>query len=104
MTTPPREAAASRESAASGPYATEADAFAEVRDIYAGHAKRGVMRARNLDLLLRACAEHGVELGDYDRAVLRRVAAGPPETAQVIASLIARAALPAARPRERDGA
>ncbi|MGI5321666.1 hypothetical protein [Actinomadura nitritigenes] len=86
--------AASRTGAASGPYDTEADAFAEVRDIYTGHGKHGVMRARNLDLLLRACADHGVELGDYDRAVLRRLAAGPPETAQVLASLIARAALP----------
>ncbi|MWA04299.1 hypothetical protein F8568_028760 [Actinomadura sp. LD22] len=86
--------ASSTAGAASGPYDTEADAFAEVRDIYTGHAKHGVMRARNLDLLLRACADHGVELGDYDRAVLRRLAAGPPETAQVLASLIARAALP----------
>ncbi|QKG26689.1 hypothetical protein [Actinomadura verrucosospora] len=104
MTAPSTEATASQEGPASGPYATEADVFAEVRDIYAGHAKRGVMRARNLDLLLRACAEHGVELGDYDRAVLRRVAAGPPETAQVIASLIARAALPAAEVREHNDA
>ncbi|TDD83030.1 hypothetical protein [Actinomadura rubrisoli] len=77
-----------------GPYETEEDAFTEVRDIYAGHAKRGVMRARTLDLLLRACAEHGVEVGGYDRRVLRWLAAQPPETAQVIASLIARAADP----------
>jgi hypothetical protein len=87
--------AASRPGAASGPYDTEADAFAEVRDIYTAHAKHGVMRARNLDLLLRACAGHRVELGAYDRAVLRRLAMGPPETAQVIAALIARAALSA---------
>ncbi|WP_433237811.1 hypothetical protein [Actinomadura nitritigenes] len=85
--------AASAAGAASGPYDTEADVFAEVRDIYTGHAKHGVMRARNLDLLLCACAEHGVELGAYDRAVLSLLAAGPPETAQVLAGLIARAAV-----------
>ncbi|QXJ25431.1 hypothetical protein AGRA3207_006922 [Actinomadura graeca] len=76
----------------SGPYETEDDAFTEVRDIYAGFGKRGVMQARTLDLLLRVCAEHGIELGDYDRRVLRWLSAQPPETAQVIAALIARAA------------
>lgn len=76
--------------AVSGPYETEADVFADVRDIYAGHGKRGVMRARTLDMLLRTCAESGVELGEYDREVLRWLATRPPETAQVIASLIAR--------------
>ncbi|TYB44698.1 hypothetical protein [Actinomadura chibensis] len=85
MTAPAREAAA-----VSGPYDTEADAYADVRDIYAGHAKHGVMRARTLELLLRVCAEHGVELGRYDLDVLRGLAAGPPERAQVVASLIAR--------------
>ncbi|WP_131738290.1 hypothetical protein [Actinomadura roseirufa] len=76
----------------SGPYENEEDAYTEVRDIYSGHAKRGVMRARTLDMLLRTCAEHGVELGGYDRRVLGWLAAQPPETAQVVADLIARAA------------
>ncbi|MFC9973272.1 hypothetical protein ACFVH6_20505 [Spirillospora sp. NPDC127200] len=75
-----------------GPYQSENEAFAHVRDIYAGWCKRGVMRTRTYDLLLRACAEHGVELGDYDRHVLRGLAHQPPETAQVVAGLIARAA------------
>ncbi|MFD0687081.1 hypothetical protein [Actinomadura fibrosa] len=75
-----------------GPYETQDDAVTEVRDIYAGHCKRGVMRERTLDLLLRACAESGVELGGYDRRVLRWLATQPPEVAQVVASLIARAA------------
>lgn len=83
-------AAAASAAGLSGPYETEADAFTEVRDIYAAHGKPGVMRARTLDLLLRTCAEHGVELGRYDREVLARLAAGPPEAAQVVASLIAR--------------
>lgn len=76
----------------SGPYETADDAVAEVRDIYAAHAKRGVMRARALDLLLRACADSGVEVGAYDLRVLHWLAAQPPESAQVVAALIARAA------------
>ncbi|WP_067484388.1 hypothetical protein [Actinomadura hibisca] len=76
----------------SGPYQHQDDAFTEVRDIYAGWSKRGVLRARTYDLLRRACADHGVELGDYDRHVLRWLARQPPETAQVVAGLVARAA------------
>ncbi|MFC4907987.1 hypothetical protein [Actinomadura gamaensis] len=76
----------------SGPYETENDAYMEVRDIYASHGKRGVMRARTHDLLVSVCAQHDVELGEYDRAVLRWLARHPPETAQVIAGIIDRAA------------
>lgn len=84
--------------AVGGPYETEDDAFTEVRDIYAAQCKRGVMRARTLDMLLRTCAEYGVELGGYDREVLAWLAAQPPERAQVIASFIARAAASASSP------
>lgn len=83
-------AVAGRSVGVSGPYETEADVYPDVRDIYAGHAKHGVMQARTLDLLLRTCAEHGVELGGYDLEVLRWLATRQPEKAQVIASLIAR--------------
>ncbi|MEV4259322.1 hypothetical protein AB0J52_39705 [Spirillospora sp. NPDC049652] len=76
----------------SGPYETENDAYMEVRDIYASHAKRGVVRARTHDLLVTVCGQYDIELGDYDRAVLRWLSQHPPETAQVIAGLIARAA------------
>lgn len=76
----------------SGPYETENDAYTEVRDIYAAHGKRGVMQARTQDLLLAVCKQHDVDLGEYDRAVLRWLSRHPPETAQVIAGLIDRAA------------
>ncbi|MCP2338229.1 hypothetical protein [Actinomadura rupiterrae] len=76
----------------SGPYATENDAYIEVRDIYAAHGKRGVMQARTHDLLVSVCAQHDVELGEYDKAVLKWLARQPPETAQVIAGIIDRAA------------
>ncbi|WP_026411455.1 hypothetical protein [Actinomadura oligospora] len=82
----------------SGPYETEHDAYTEVRDIYASHGKRGVMRARTQDLLLSVCAQHDIELGEYDRAVLAWLAKHPPETAQVIAGLIDRAAKSAHEP------
>ncbi|MEV5575144.1 hypothetical protein AB0L06_34335 [Spirillospora sp. NPDC052269] len=82
----------------SGPYETENDAYTEVRDIYVSHGKRGVMRARTQDLLLAVCAQYDIELGDYDRAVLNWLAKQPPETAQVIAGLIDRAAKTAREP------
>ncbi|RFU36744.1 hypothetical protein DZF91_36570 [Actinomadura logoneensis] len=82
----------------SGPYDTETDVHIEVRDIYASHAKHGVMRARTHHLITRVCAEHGLELGEYDREVLRWLARQPPERVQVIADLIDRASA-AARDR-----
>ncbi|MFA1548091.1 hypothetical protein [Actinomadura chokoriensis] len=74
----------------SGPYDTEGDVAADVRDLYAAYCKPGVARARTFDMLLRTCAENGVELGAYDREVLRWLAGLAPEKAQVVASLIAR--------------
>jgi hypothetical protein len=44
------------------------------------------------DRLLRACSDHGLEVGSYDREVLRWIAGQKPETAQVIIGLVHRAA------------
>jgi hypothetical protein len=76
----------------SGPYAAEYEATAEVRDVYAGYHKRGVMRAKTLDRLLRTCSDYGLEVGSYDREVLRWIAGQKPEAAQVIVGLVHRAA------------
>ncbi|GAA4608347.1 hypothetical protein GCM10023195_32630 [Actinoallomurus liliacearum] len=74
-----------------GPYETEGDASADVRDIYAAYHKRGVMAAKTLDRLTTVCAEHGVKLGEFDRDVLRWLARQKPERAQVIVGLVERA-------------
>lgn len=76
----------------SGPYEAEHEAAAEVRDVYAGYHKRGVMKAKTLDRLLGTCAEHRLEVGSYDREVLRWIAGQKPEVAQVIVGLVHRAA------------
>jgi hypothetical protein len=76
----------------SGPYEAEYEAAAEVRDVYAGYHKRGVMRAKTLDRLLRTCSDYGLEVGSYDREVLRWIAGQRPEAAQVIVGLVHRAA------------
>jgi hypothetical protein len=83
--------------AMSGPYEAEYQATTEVLDVYAGYHKRGVMRGKTLDRLLRACSDYGLEVGSYDREVLGWIAGQKPETAQVIIDLIHRAA----GPRER---
>jgi membrane carboxypeptidase/penicillin-binding protein PbpC len=74
-----------------GPYETEGDASARVRDIYAAFHKRGVMQAKTLDRLLDACERSGVQLGTYDRHILTWLSAQKPEMAQVVAGLIRRA-------------
>lgn len=76
----------------SGPYEAEYEATAEVRDVYAGYHKRGVMREKTLNRLLRTCTDHGLEVGSYDREVLRWLAGQKPEAAQVIVGLVSRAA------------
>jgi hypothetical protein len=76
----------------SGPYEAEYEATTEVRDVYAGYHKRGVMKAKTLDRLLGACSEHGLEMGAYDREVLQWIARQKPEAAQVIVGLVHRAA------------
>ena len=76
----------------SGPYEAECEAAAEVRDVYAGYHKRGFMRAKTLDRLLRACSDYGLEMGSYDQEVLRWIAGQKPEAAQVIVGLVHRAA------------
>lgn len=75
----------------SGPYEAECEATTEVRDVYAGYHKRGVMKAKNFDRLLGACAEQGLEMGAYDREVLKWIARQKPEAAQVIVGLVRRA-------------
>ena len=74
----------------SGPHERHDDVTASVADVYAAFHKRGVMRAKSLDRLLAACLDSGVELGAYDRQVLKWVARQEPEVAYVIADLIRR--------------
>jgi hypothetical protein len=76
----------------SGPYEAEDEATSEVRDAYAGYHKRGVMRAKTLNRLLRACSHYELEVGSYDREVLRWLAGQKPEAAQVIIGLLHRVA------------
>lgn len=76
----------------SGPYEAEYEATAEVHDVYAGYHKRGVMREKTLNRLLRSCTDCGLEVGSYDREVLRWLAGQKPEVSQVIVGLVRRAA------------
>lgn len=74
-----------------GPHETESDAAARVSDIYAAFHKRGVMQAKTLDRLLDVCERSGVQLGAYDRHVLKWLAGQKPEVAQVMIGVIGRA-------------
>jgi hypothetical protein len=80
-----------------GPFHTEREASAHpaVRAIYdAMHAslRRGVGDEENLRLLEQACKAAGVELGAYDRRILRWLAGWEAEACAVVAGLITRAA------------
>jgi hypothetical protein len=81
----------------SGPYEAEHEATIDVRDVYAGYHKRGVMEAKTLDRLLGFCSEHGLEVGAYDWEVLQWIARQKPEAAQVIVGLVYRATAAANR-------
>jgi hypothetical protein len=79
-----------------GPFQTEDEVLASpaVQGIYA--AMRGSREYRMQDgsaaLIFAACALAGVELGDYDVRIIRWVSGFEPQSAAVIATLIARAA------------
>jgi len=84
---------------AAGPFATERAASAEVRRAYGAlrpaPPAAGSVTRLNGELLTRACAGAGVELGAYDHQILRWLAGWEPGTCAVIAGLITRAAAPA---------
>jgi hypothetical protein len=58
------------------------------------------MKAKTLDRLFGVCSEHGLEMGAYDREILQWLAGQKPEAAQVIISLVHRAA--AAREQQAE--
>jgi hypothetical protein len=93
-----RPAAARPAAAPCGPYQTERQAAGAARGIYA--AAPGVpLTAGNHQMLTRACAAAGVELGDWDRRILAWLAGWEPSTCAVIAGIIGRAAATPAPPR-----
>jgi hypothetical protein len=76
----------------SGPYKTERDALADCDRVFdALRGKRGTMESLNAEILARACAVAGVQLGDYDWQVLNWIASSEPQVSQVVADLIRRA-------------
>jgi hypothetical protein len=76
-----------------GPYESQRQALADCAEVYeAMRSKRGQMQELNLEVLLSACRDAGVELGEYDRSVLRWVASFEPQNCRSIAEIIRRAA------------
>ncbi|MFF5261294.1 hypothetical protein ACFY4C_20320 [Actinomadura viridis] len=76
-----------------GPFETSDQAVAAAREVY--EAMRlgppGTMRRANLDRLTDAIVAAGVELGAYDRQIVKWLAGWEPETVAVIAGLVLRA-------------
>ena len=68
-----------------GPYETIRQAYADIRSI--GRSDEALQLR-----LIEACQDAGVRLGVYDRRILAWLAGWEPETVQVIAGLIRRAA------------
>ena len=75
----------------SGPYETERQAADAARPIYGIDAAVDAWTEPSLALLMDACADAGVVVGEYDAVVLRWLAGGEPKTCAVIAGLITRA-------------
>ena len=80
-----------------GPFESEAQVLAlpDVQAVFeAAHAsnRHGVLREGSEAILLSACADVGVELGDYDASMARWLADFGPKACAVFAALISRAA------------
>jgi len=81
-------------SPAAGPFATERQASAEIRNLYDALPRpvpAGELTRLNAALLTRACAKAGVELGSYDSLILRWLSGWEPATTGVVAGLVSRA-------------
>lgn len=83
-----------------GPFATlqEAASTPAVRAIYdkaRASTQPGPLAAGSSALIEQACEAAGVELGDYDRSVIRWLGNWEPHVCQVIAGWVTRAALEA---------
>lgn len=78
-----------------GPYETEDQAVADVRDVYElirTGPKPGAMREANELRLLAACRDRHVKLGAHDRRIVHWLAGYEPETVQVVVGWLRRAA------------
>ena len=84
-----------------GPYNTEADTrmealprlicgFHDANRVRSGDPD-GLVRGAQRDALLRACADAGVELGDFDQLILGWLGRYEPSTVQVVLGLVVRA-------------
>jgi hypothetical protein len=74
-----------------GPFETDREAVEAVRNIYDISATRGAWAEPNYDLLIDACAQARVVLGEYDAQILRWLAGFEPATCAVVAGLVSRA-------------
>lgn len=76
-----------------GPYDTEQEARAGAHRVVAREPGRSILTpGGNHELLARALADAGVELGDYDRRILSWMAGWSDAVCAVVAGWIARAA------------
>jgi len=78
----------------SGPFQSEhqAGAVPAVREAYAaGHQRRGEMTRHNHRMLCSALTRAGVDVGEFDHAIVVWLTQWEPQTVAVIAGLITRA-------------
>jgi len=101
MSTPGRNSADKKECLVAGPYESETDTYTapmlrEVRALHAaGKVPSGdpdhVVRNTVMGHLTAACGDVGIELGEFDRHALERLADSNDAAAQAVIGLIIRA-------------